>query len=272
MHVKHAKEEMVKQIKQLQTSKQLADRILSAISSGEQVSEIIQRLKNGDPYNIIVDWLGCNQLEDSESLSSVCSAQMQSEHDTVRARVPFNKSFWTKVAPNEAVVDRLLRLYFTWVHPVHVLFDEVNFRRSFQNNSTEFCSSALVNAICSLACHLHSGSLGDPDNECDSQALGDRFLEKVQSLIRCSEHRLLTTAQTLGILFMIEVGRGQGLRAASYLRMANSILHALPLARASASEREIWKTTFWGIYTLSMYVALTTFSTRFFFFFFFPLS
>lgn len=55
---KEKKEELVKQIKLLKAHCQLMERIFDALSSNIQVSEILQRLKNGDTSFCIVDWLG----------------------------------------------------------------------------------------------------------------------------------------------------------------------------------------------------------------------
>jgi hypothetical protein len=57
VHAKRAKADLIKQLKALEGKNDLLERILDALSADEQVSAIIQRLKNGDTYDSIVKWL-----------------------------------------------------------------------------------------------------------------------------------------------------------------------------------------------------------------------
>jgi hypothetical protein len=51
------KEGLVKQIKELKVKDDLANQILGALSTHKQVPEILRRLKAGEAYDVIVEWL-----------------------------------------------------------------------------------------------------------------------------------------------------------------------------------------------------------------------
>jgi len=179
IHIKHAKEELVKQIKELRAKDHLTEQILQALSTDEKVPEILERLKNGETYESIVDWLGRTPMEDFETLSP-----RESQHSTFEAsdhEMSGSSNFkWTSVTADSAILDHLFQLYFSWVHPVHTLFHEGHFVDSYKRQSDHFCSSVLVNAICAIACHLHSVADGD---DIDFERLGTEFKDAVRESI-----------------------------------------------------------------------------------------
>jgi len=58
IHIKHAKEELVKQIKHLQGKNYLAHQIFQALSADDQVPKILDMLKKGESHESIVKSLG----------------------------------------------------------------------------------------------------------------------------------------------------------------------------------------------------------------------
>jgi hypothetical protein len=56
--INYVKEELVKQIKELKAKYHLSELIPGALSTDEQVPEILQRLKAGEAYRSISEWLG----------------------------------------------------------------------------------------------------------------------------------------------------------------------------------------------------------------------
>ncbi|XMA13676.1 hypothetical protein WAI453_006467 [Rhynchosporium graminicola] len=70
IHIKIAKVELVKQIKALQAKNNVVERILKALTHDEKESQILKRLKTGDTYDSIVEWLGHSSAVDFETLSS----------------------------------------------------------------------------------------------------------------------------------------------------------------------------------------------------------
>lgn len=254
VHVKHAKEELVKQIKDLRSKDHLTEQILQAISSDEKVPEIIKRLKVGDTYESIVEWLVQNPVGGLETLSQKESSPRHStievsDHEMSGVNP---EARWTSVISDTAVLDHLFQLYFAWVHPVHTLFSEGHFVDSYKRQSDGYCSSVLVNSICAMACHLHSGN----DSE-DFGQLSTEFSDAVRANIDASDTKI-TTIQALAVMFLVDCARANVLRASSYLKLA---IEGLPSVIYVESEdfHESWKNTIRGVRNLNVEWSQMTF-------------
>lgn len=257
MHIKHAKEELIRQIKELKTKEGLMEQILQSLTLDDKLTDTVDRLKQGDSYESIVDWLGRNpkeaEGETSPRISLTSAYERESDHEMAGTSVtPFT---WTSVISDGAVLDHLFQLYFTWVHPVHTLFSESHFIDSRMQQSERFCSSVLVNAICAMACHLHSVSEAD---EIDYEQLGIDFADAVRTQID-PDDRNITTTQALGVMFLLDCARGKGLRGSCYLEMAKSSLTNLTEVEAEGFLT-VLKETARGIRSLSMFVPPLSFN------------
>ena len=94
----------------------MTEQILQALSTDEQVPEILDRLKNGETYESIVEWLGRAPMDDYETLSPRLSQHSTFEaSDHEMAGVSPTNFRWTSVTSNTAVLDHLFQLYFAWV-------------------------------------------------------------------------------------------------------------------------------------------------------------
>ncbi|KAH8656216.1 hypothetical protein BGZ60DRAFT_385086 [Tricladium varicosporioides] len=254
VHIKHAKEELVKQINELKARDHLTEQILQALSTDERVPEILERLKNGETYEGIVEWLGRSSIEDLEALSprtSQHSTIETSDHEMGGISSAFK---WTTVTTDSAVLDHLFQLYFAWVHPVHTLFSEGHFVDSYKRQLETYCSPMLVNALCAMACHLHS--VADAD-EVDFERLGDKFSDAVRQEID-PEDRSVTTIQAFAVMFLVDCSYGRGLRATSYLQVATKSLSSLAYKEIDGFA-EVWEDTVRGIQNLNIEWALVTF-------------
>jgi len=250
IHIKHAKEELVKQIKELRAKDHMTEQILQALSTNEKVPEILERLRNGETYDGIVEWLGRSPMADFETLSpreSHHSTYEPSDHEM--SGVAASKPFWTNVTTETSILDHLFQLYFAWIHPVHTLFSEGRFADSYGRHSETYCSSVLVNSICALACSLHSTLDGD---EVDYERLGTEFSEAARQSLQPDDTRL-TTIQAFAVMHLVDCARGNALRATAYLKIST-----LSLPRASYQENdgfaESWKATVRGVRNLNMLV------------------
>ena len=226
------------------TKDYLTDQIIQALSTEEQVPEVLSRLRQGETYESIVAWLGRSSIEvisPRESYSSVLDTSDHEMGGTSSARFQ-----WTSVTSDTGVLDHLFQLYFTWVHPVHTLFSEGHFVDSYQRQSDAYCSRILVNALCAMACHLHSAS--DTD-EVDFEHLGRNFSDAVRAEID-SNHRGITTIQTSAVMFLVLSARSEGLRAASYLKIATSNLSHIEHPDNEGFQ-EVWKNTVRGVRNLN---------------------
>ncbi|KAH6704353.1 hypothetical protein BKA61DRAFT_188076 [Leptodontidium sp. MPI-SDFR-AT-0119] len=255
IHIKHPKEELVKQVKELRAKDHMTEQILQALSTNEKVPEILERLRNGNTYDSIVEWLGRSPLVDFESLSpreSHHSAYEPSDHEM--GGVGASKPFWTAVASDTAILDHLFQLYFAWIHPVHTLFSEGRFADSYGRRLESYCSSALVNSVCALACSLHSAVNED---EADYERLGVEFSDAARKSLELDDSRL-TTIQAFAVMHLVDCARGNALRAAAYVRIST-----LCLPRATYQENdgfvESWKATVRGIRNLNIEWAQMTF-------------
>jgi hypothetical protein len=160
---------------------------------------------------------------------------------------------WTTVTSNTAVLDHLFQLYFAWVHPVHTLFSEGHFVDSYKRQSGKYCSSSLVNAICAMACHLHT-SEGD---DFDFDQFGIEFSDAVRLDIDADD-KSIATIQAFAVMFLVDCARGNGLRASSYLQVASSSLSSIDYHR-DEWYAEVWKNTVRGVRNLNVEWAQMTF-------------
>ncbi|TAQ83428.1 hypothetical protein B7494_g8248 [Chlorociboria aeruginascens] len=254
LHSKHAKEELIKEAEELKAKYGLAKSILEALRNDEMVPEILERLKRGDKYEDIIERVGRTPDDDYETMSPSESQHSPFEASDQEGGGAGSAVSWTTVDPRQPVIDHLFQLYFSWVHPVHTLFDEGRFAQSHNHNVGEYCSSILVNALCAMACHLHRNKHDDHSN---LGSLGEGFIEAVQAEIHPDDYKL-TTVQACGVMFLVDCAEGRGLRGASYLKHALSILPSV-IQLDSEGFAEVWATTIRGIRNLSIEWAQMTF-------------
>ena len=236
--------------------------ILDTIGSSGHDSEIIMRLRAGHSHQSIADWL-CQQHPISRSLNLVPPSERslvdivmnlekhyREEDGLSRTGTPSEAEFnWTKVTSSQIIIGHLFDLYFTWVHPVHMLFSELDFKHSFRTNDTTYCSSPLVNAICAMGCHLLENDKYDTmRKDVDILTLKDGFLNEARENLLPDSYHLMTSVQTFGVMYLVDVGSGKARSATGYLRSAVENLKSTNGDNQSAEARELSE---WGIQTLN---------------------
>jgi hypothetical protein len=237
----------VKQIKELEAKDNLTQQILRALSNDQHVPEILHRLQNGETYESIVEWLA---PPDSYDVHSPTGSQHSTLENSTHEMAGISPNvLWTSVTTDPIILDHLFQLYFAWVHPVHTLFHEGHFVNSFRYNLKLFCSPVLVNAICALACHLHVNA----DTE-EIEQLGQSFSDAVRSEIE-PDDGCLTTIQALAVMFLVDCGRGRGLRASSYLTLASRSFSNIKMSE-EVGFLEVLRDTVRGIRCLNVYARL----------------
>lgn len=251
---------MVREIRDLQEKNNWVEHILRAISTDDSGTEVIQRLKNGESYRSVAQSLGRPPFPDIPDLSpksqrQLSDALMDYDKDVASDRdsesgIRYDGE-WTSVTSDHAFIDHLFSLYFTWVHPVHMLFSQNHFISSYRNHCNLYCTSSLVNAICAMGC-LFLGEKGKYSTEdgSDPDKLRPRFMEEARSLIKPKHYNTRTMVQTFAVMFLVELGHGQGARATSYIRLAADAMNSLQDNNYSTEAMEITK---WGIYALNWY-------------------
>ena len=232
------------------------EQIMHSLKDDNQGIEIISRLKRGESHKSIVEWLGRPLVgSDVQTLSPLFEDQIsqaieQYHRDLVENHDP---RYWTNVSTNAELIEHLIKLYLTWIHPVHMLFDQEHFLSSFKNCSDAYCSSALVNIICAMSCHLlHDTQDDDDQTELGMETLRTKFIKESQSLMKHADFEKMTSIQTYAIMFLVELGSGHGLIGSSHLRLA---VESLTAKQTSEQTTEAEQTTIWGILTLHTYAA-----------------
>ena len=236
------------------------EQIIASLKDDGQGTEIINRLKRGESHQTIAEWLGRplvpgRRSQDPESLSPttehrITEAITQYHQRMVEDRDP---RYWTNVTPESSLIEHLIYLYFTWIHPMHMLFDEGHFMTSFKECSDTYCSSALVNIICAMSCNLlHDESWEDDEQtRAGIETMRNKFVDETRALMRCADRGKMTTIQTYAIMFLVELGSGNALMGASHLRLAVETLVSKTTLEQSSESEEI---SAWGILTLHTYV------------------
>ena len=255
-----AKQDMVQKIKDLQQENDFIESIFRALTSGGVGPQVLDRLRNGESYQSIADSLGEAPLSNLPSLSpnserALSKALKDYDLDAARERDPdsglIERKHWTNVTSDSTVVEHLLTLYFTWVHPMHMLFSRPHFWSSYKNRSDVYCTSALVNALCAMGClYLDTDGEHQGAPQTDPEALRDKFMNEARSQIKPSQYQKTITIQTFAVMFLVEMSSGRGSKAGSYIRLAAETLSKKPSTEYNTEAMEVTRL---GVYALNVY-------------------
>ncbi|TGO80923.1 hypothetical protein BPOR_1523g00030 [Botrytis porri] len=220
----------------------MAERVFESLAVADEGCEILNRIRNKDSIQDIAQWLGTT-VDAKEQQSTL--RIIDNEVDGLET----SAFHWTTVTADKDVLHHLFSLYFTWVHPSHSLFSEQHFVNSMQNNSNEFCSPLLFNAICTMACYLHTILKSDQTNY---KELGQKFADMVKHNIDAEDMSLMTI-QAFAILFLIDCAQGHGMHASAYLEVAsNSLMNLEHVDLGSEAYQQVWRDTVVGINNLNI--------------------
>ena len=253
----------------LQESSSWSNTILETIKKNGHDREIVAKLRAGVSHHDVADWLLQKvQVEkhiNIESLSSQHSRQsllgvvraFEDQYQHVRATSTNEPVlFWTNVSTSHILVGHLFDLYFTWIHPIHMLFSELDFRYSFQNNDGPYCSRPLVNAICAMACHLleneNENIQRNEVNQEEAATLREGFMNEARKYLSTANRMDLTTVQTFSVMYLVGFSSGKARSAVGYLRSA---VEGLSTATGGQSD-EAREITTWGVNCLNTYVGI----------------
>ena len=114
-------------------------------------------------------------------------------------------SEWTSVTKDVSLIRELIKLYFTWEHPIFSLVCKDPFIKDFEDEKRRYCSSALVNAMISLACRF----LDFSNARLDWPQLSDRFFHEAKQHLADSKEVTLPNVQALGLLSLRETVWGR---------------------------------------------------------------
>ncbi|MCJ1433214.1 hypothetical protein MMC27_002573 [Xylographa pallens] len=260
---------MIQKIHKLENDYSCVEQIIRALSSGEKGEDIIDRLRKGQSYQSIADTLGPLAPDNFAAIADLSPSAQRDfalaigdyDKDVLMERRtpsgPAHGDTWTVVTSDETLIHHLLRLYFTWVHPVHMLFSRPHFMASFLNHDDLYCTSALVNAICAMACHLFDTKYDeDFQPRLDSKDLRERFMLEARTLVQDLPAEKLAIVQTYAVMFLVDMSSGKGANSASYIRLAADAIDQRVESGYSSQAAEMTK---WGIYSLSVDWAQFTF-------------
>ena len=221
--------------------------------------EIVNRLRKGETHQEIASWLltdphikdhvGAEPDSQKHILDVVKRVEIHyHDHQSPVLETNFPRK-WTTVTRSPSVLRHLFNLYFTWVHPVHMLFSENDFKESYWREDSRYCSGPLVNAICAMACHLldHQG----PDArslDIDAGQLREAFLTETRSDLSKEPHFVMTSVQAFAVMYLADLSSGKARSATAYLRCAADQLQGVDKEQCSPEAFEISR---WGIQTLN---------------------
>ena len=240
--------------------------ILRTVGRNGHDREIISRLRKGDSHQSIAEWLQRGNPDFATGLEPpttyrrlidvVKFYEAQCQHEDGLSRQTSGPSEsgipWTKVTKSHRLIGHLFDLYFTWVHPLHMLFSEMDFKHDFRGNLDVNCSASLVNAICAMGCNLlESEEVRDIRKRIDAATLRDGFMNEARATLTPSSYSYMTSVQALAIMFLVELGAGKARKAIGYLRSAVDNMMSCKGPPLSEEAKEI---TVWGLHTLNAYV------------------
>jgi hypothetical protein len=169
-----------------------------------------------------------------------------------RAHLP---NTWTDVTKDVDFINHLLRLYFTWCNAFYAIIYEPDFYHDMETGETNYCSSLLVNSMCSIACSFTDLPAGRTNAQ-DPTTSGDQFFEAARLQLFKDETSCLTTVQALAIMGTREVSKARDSLAFAYagrcMRMAIELglhLEVSPSEGLSEAQAAVRNRVFWGLYT-----------------------
>ncbi|KIW05900.1 uncharacterized protein PV09_03094 [Verruconis gallopava] len=257
VHVKTAKEELVRRIKHLegtidQMQAELKEKdtwiqtLRDIFSPGTRGFTILEQLQNdGDSYQALIDTLS-SLPKASRHIPGNLQLLQGSDSGDAMDTDDDNTSRWTSVTQDESKIHHLMALYFAWVHPVHMFFSERHFLDSFKNRNGVYCSSALVNAICAMGCRYCEDVTG---SKVAITRLGDRFTQQVWAELKLEKVLTPLSAVTYAIMFLVELSAGDARAASSHLRLATDSLREV---NKFGWSEEAFQITFFGINALNI--------------------
>lgn len=235
---------LVNDLKESHNIKNKAEKIFAWLADGSEIEhDILERIKSRESITDIADWLETIESNAASQLSASGGSNSETSGD-----LP-NIFAWTTVTDDDNVIDHLLALYFTWVHPFHHLFNESRFMESMRRESDAHCSQSLFNAICAMACYLHTNIESDV---IDYKQLGSQFSDWVRNNIN-SEDGSLPNIQAFAVMFLVRCAQGYGFSGSVYLTVASRSIESLrPSDGDSVNYQQTWSTTVKGINSLNV--------------------
>lgn len=245
--------------------------ILDILTNNGHVDEVISRLRTGETQDSVAQWLqGRPELTpfigsmpgSEQSLLAVVGRVEKLYNSTNRSNAQYAPRRWTRVTNSPILIRHLFELYFTWVHPVHMLFGEVDFLKSYSDGDEVYCSDALVNSVCAMACHLlDSPAPGLLSRDArDRINLRDGFMAEARNLLKPGKELPMTSIQAFAVMYLVELSAGKARTASSYLRCAADNLSLPP--DSSQHAEESLQLSARGIHTLNTSVIISKESSR----------
>ena len=255
-------------IEKLEEAKVWHEMLLQEICKGEYCNEILHRVhRRGENQDEVAAWLHQNLPPpvtyntfrfDIQSLRKALAifemdCQARSELQSVETAVPSQEP-WTNVSQDRRLIVHLLDLYFAYVHPVFMLFDEVSFMRDFNNGGHTHCSKPLLNVICAMACFVYDIELSCFETSVLEQqaAIGSLRHAFVRESIMASQYPAenpLTTVQTFAVMYLVDLCSGKAKLAIGYLKGALTGIYAIKISAQADNTKQI---TLMGLQTLKM--------------------
>lgn len=239
--------------------------ILHILTNNGHVEEVISRLRGGESQDSVARWLQgrpelkrfIGSISGSEgSLIAVVGRVEKMYNSFDPANELYTPRQRTRVTASPVLIHHLFELYFTWVHPVHMLFGEVDFLKSYHSGDEVYCSDALVNAVCAMACHLlDSPAPGMISRDTsDRMDMRDGFMAEARALLKPGREFPMASLQAFAVMYLAELSAGRARNASAYLRCAADNLSLPP--DSSQHEEESLQLSAWGIHTLNTSVVI----------------
>lgn len=161
---------MQREITELRRTNMLSIQIFDALRSDRQVPMILKMLKGDEDPSLIADVANSpqgtqftmNPLLDTDKgmFQDTCDSRTYESVQATKqalAPVPNQINYSSTIAPcHQLLIQHLLTLYWTWIHPAHPLFSMECFIQDYMTGTEGHSSAFLVAAVCAAACDLLS--------------------------------------------------------------------------------------------------------------------
>jgi hypothetical protein len=240
----------------------IQDQVVRMLHSGGNIEVVSGSIPSGESEPMSVLTLDASQTTSSQSRYYGATSNLAFQGDEVglstnepAGEVPN----WTAVTSDTELIDHLLKVYFTWSHPFHVLFSEECFHHGMGEKQPKYkyCTPLLMNAILAVGC-CYSDRPEAGKNPNDADTVGDHFFDEAQRLFaEVPDEASLPIVQALGLMSLRETMHNRVSSGRKYISLMSSMVAELGLERPPTPDRiisdaevEARKITFWGSFAL----------------------
>jgi hypothetical protein len=188
------------------------DEILRRLRLQEDAQSVLNSVQSGSLIQPLLDGEADVGIDDDVFGLSKISSRSVAENEGQASReadgsVSQSRDQWISASDDQDFIEHLITTYFTWQHSFFQSFPEALFRSDMLGGKTDYCSRALVNAVCAAGWLLSPRTEDRRDsNEPSIPDIG--FFDEAVRLLKEVQNSSLPAVAALFLICHVEGYRG----------------------------------------------------------------